>query len=833
MTEETKEVQFVDDDVTTIRNDIERVQRKPTMYISYMGTDAVGHLAKEAENNMIDEHDNPNSISKGQFSIFHDCGEQMTYFQDDGRGIPFEELENVCTILQSGSKMDRDNGSSAGENGVGLTAINALSEIFEITSTRNGLSRQLRFREGKLISDRTISIQDKTKHGLLVGFKPSKYFLNDTAVFPWEEFGEWNERIFFFTDPEIKLTYTIDNIPGKAAPIVKKFQNTTGIAGYIPKIFPEAKLLAKPVAFEEETKVVENNIIAVDDLGSPIRDNHGNVQMTSRERSMKLAVSFNYDPEGTSEKFMSYCNQIENIQGGFHQVAVKNAIVSYFTKTLRATAKKTDPDVTADDVMNGIYVVVSVNTDMNPKFESQTKHKLGNREFYEPIRKLCLNALTNYFKLQENQKTLKAISENIRINAKLRTDSTKARKKAKSSSSFMALKSNSLVEYTPANYINSPHRLKDGEKLELFIVEGSSAAGQARSARYNPNYQGVLATRGRPTNIWEMTATSIQSKNNMWDYIFNEVLGCGYGRHFNIDNLKYERIILGSDADVDGSHISGLFSCGIVKHAPELIEAGCVFRSVTPLYRLRLKRSKNAINPEAYIYTKTELYNRFERLVSTQLRLKFNEDDDKFISQVNMRRFLETNRDYYTTLDYIRTQYKIDLELIEYIISHPDFRNTISEIGSELVYDKTTDTISGPFNGEHRTIVLEKVLVEKLDYLRKILHIGNEDILYYYLYEKIGGEFHFAGRKSIGEIMENCQKFWPDLERRFKGLGEMSEDEIYDMMMNPKNRLLIQFTMLDAKRAMQTFDDLFMKSRRDVRKKWVSEAEVSIDDIDT
>lgn len=820
-----EKIQIIDDDVTTIRDDIEKVQRKPLMYISYAGADAVGHLSKEVENNCIDEYNNPRSVSKGQFNVFYDYPNDTVYFQDDGRGIAFEELENVCTILQSGSKMDRDYGNSAGENGVGLTVTNALSEFFEITSTREGKSKQLRFKEGKKISDKIVPVKNKSAHGLTVAFKPSKYFLGDTASFPYEEFADWNSRIFFFEDPEMKLTFTIDGLPGKAAPVVQVFQNKTGIGGYIPTIFPEAKLLPKPVVISTETKLVESGIVATDDSGAPI--------LIDKERTMKLEVSFNYDPESTTNTFMSYCNSIENIQGGYHQVAVKTALSSYFVKAAKETAKKTDPEVTADDVISGIYVVLSVSTDMNPGFESQTKHKLGNKAFYEPLRKLCMSALTEYFKYQENQKTLKVLLDNLRINAKLRTDSTKARKKAKGTTSFMQLKSNSIVDYTPANFINSPAKIKDGEKLELFIVEGNSAAGLVRAARYNADYQGVLATRGRPTNIWEMSAKDIFDKKDMWDWIFNEVLGCGYGRNFDESRLKYKRIVLGSDADVDGYHIFGLFLAGIIKHAPALVANGYVFRAVTPLYRLAsTKKKKKLIDPEDYLYFKADLFARFEKNVSSRIRLKFNESDDKFISQINMKRFLEVNRDYFQTLDELRINYQVDIDILEYMASHDDYMDTIQSIAPELVCNKKHHTITGPYNGKHQTIILDETVLDKLKYLSQVINVGNDGILYYCMYEKSRIDFEYVGRLSIGHIMTFCQKYWPDVRSRFKGLGEMTKDECYEMMMNPENRVMIQFTMNDAKRVVSRFDDLFSKSGAPIRKKLVATAEVSLDDID-
>ena len=227
------DIDIIDDDYTVIDNDIEKIQQKPTMYISYTGPEGVGHLAREITNNIIDEHLNPNTISDGKASIYHDYEENMTYFQDHGRGIAFDQLENMCTILQAGSKMNRDYGTTAGENGVGMTATNALSEIFEITSTRNGRAKFLQFKEGKKVVDRETDISDPNKHGLLVAFKPSKYFLSTTAKLPVEDFKNWLTKQSFFLPKDLEIEFTCDKLPGKEASIHKVFKNVDGVSGYI------------------------------------------------------------------------------------------------------------------------------------------------------------------------------------------------------------------------------------------------------------------------------------------------------------------------------------------------------------------------------------------------------------------------------------------------------------------------------------------------------------------------------------------------------------------------------------------------------------------------
>lgn len=819
------ESNIIDDEYTVIDNDIEKIQQKPTMYISFSGQDGVRHLAYEITNNIIDEHLNPNSISDGKASIYHDAEENMTYFQDHGRGIAFDQLENMCTILQAGSKMNRTNGDTAGENGVGMTATNALSEIFEITSTRNGEAKFLQFKEGKKVVDRIIKVDNPSKHGLLVAFKPSQYFLGKDAKLPVEEFMNWLQKMSFFMPKDLEIEFTCDKLPGKEASIHKIYKNSDGVSGYIQTMMPEANMMAKPVVLSESMPITEKDI--------PVRKDDGSIELISIERTISLEVAFNFNPKSQDPRFDAYCNNIENIQGGEHLNAVKSAITSFFVKEMNDAKRKNDSsEYTANDVLAGLCCVLNMSTDMSTRFESQTKHKLGNKLFYAPVRKLCLDSLKRFFKLPENKKVLTTILNYVKFNAKLREDITNKRKTVKTSGkTFLDAKFqlNCIANYVPANNISKGNSDK---RNEIFIVEGDSAGGNVRLARANPDIQAILALIGKCPNEYK---TSPSKLGSMFKEVFDEILGCGYGNHFNEDNLLYDKIVIDSDTDVDGDHICGLFLAAVITHAPQLILHGHVYRCVVPLYRLADKKkssNNDQIDKSLFLYHKSELFRIFERNVSKVVGLKFNKDGE-FISSDNMERFLSTNRDYYQVLDTMSRHYSLNKDIIEFIAVHPtDYKTRISELGEELSYSEKEECVSGIYKGEYYSIITDKTFMKKLKYLTNVIQVGNEGVYMYHMYERKGDDMKYCGYKSIGQIMEICQRFYPEIKSRYKGLGELNPQEMRDIAMNPENRVLIQFTVDDMDYALKTFDTLFLDKYRPVRKKMVQESSLTMDDID-
>jgi DNA gyrase subunit B len=830
---------IIDDKFTTIRNDIEKVQKAPTLYISYRGPEGVEHLAHEMVNNMVDEHRNPNTISDGIMDIFLDGETGMCYFKDHGRGINFDDLENAVTILQSGSKMDREfGGASGGEYGIGMTATAALSEIFEITSTRGGKSRFLKFRDGVKIQD-TITDADKKAHGLTVGFKGSKMFLGEDAYLPIDSFSNWLNHIIYTLDSSIQIRFHATDQDGNEI-YDKLFHNEdSNISGFITSVIGDiGYILPNHVLLSNSMDIIEQNV--------PVKVKHddGSVTFdtTDKERTLAIEFAFNYSPKAVEPQVYGFTNMIEQIDGGVHVNAFKNTLSQFLLEKAEETMRKTEnPNIITDDALTGLTAVVNLNTTMTTGFESQTKHKLGNKKFIAPLKKLYQESIEKHFDTTEGKKELKKLIEFVKLNAKIRTDAANKRKKVKTNQPTL-MDSKLIGNYTAANLINTPKdHLKI--KLELYLAEGDSAGGQLRKARFNPDYQGILNFTGKPDNFYNKARigrTTALPPSNVYAILLDKILGCGYGGHFNIENLIYDKIIFGFDADVDGNHMAGLTLSSIWSVAPELITDGHCYRVVTPLYKVAEsqaaanKMSKTDINPKDYLWTKNELFERFEQNALQYARIKFKESDD-FISDSNMRRFLYTNRDYYQVLDKLSSFETVPMELIEFIAANPKtFGKDIKKLDAELNYKD--GTISGCYKGEFTALTLSDNLMDQIKYLTNVIQVGNDGIYEYEFYDRRGAksEFNHVGRMTIGEIMQLCQKYSPYIVNRYKGLGEMSKYEMYKFAMNPNYRRLVRYTVSDVERFESILDDLFLMNTRGrrVRKELVQTSNLTLDDID-
>lgn len=841
-------MRIIDDDFTVITDDIEKIQKKSTVYISFTGAEGVQHLAQEITNNIIDEHNNPKTISDGTAYIVYDSEMEILSFEDHGRGIPFEELENICTIIQSGSKMDRVDGDSAGENGIGLTVTNALSSLFMITSTRGGKKRFLKFVDGKLVEDRTQET-NKDNHGLLVSFKPSKVFLGPDAVFPVERFKGWLAKLSYFMNPSLTIHFKVRQLDGKEDYTV--YENTEGIGGFLAYVDSKADLLGPSPVLTNSMQLTESDVpVRVTDKR---KKDYGQIVFQSFNRDLSVYLSLNYTSEDTDTKIWAFCNDIENIEGGVHQDAVASALGAVFLPLAKEALKKGETvEITQRDVLSGLRAVVCVNTNYSTKFTSQTKHKLGNKELYKPIRKLLVDSLSEFVKVLSNKKTASKIGEIVKTNAQIRLDVLEKKKRVKKSE-LSLLSSKLILGYDQANLVG---RNKNNEELEIYIVEGKSAGDLVRIARFNNDIQGVLATFGKPPNLYGKTSAEVKAdslkkikKSNgemggkdtakFFHVLADDILGCGYGDHFDESKLIYDKIILGSDADIDGQHIMGINVGNFVKHTPKLITSGHVYRVIAPLYKIIAPSGYlgKILNKHAYIYSKRDLYDLFEQEVAKHVSLRV-EGEEGLITPAQLRKYLQVNRNYYEILTTISERYKIDPDVIEFLVEHEeDFKKPgflEKNLDKELHYKESTNTINGCYRKRFTHLILDGIVKNSLDELQRIYKQGNSSIMRLHYYRRAGrvSENAYVGYMTIGKIMEDVQQYAMKIVTRFKGYGEMSAEEMQELVMNPDNRVLIRLTMNDAMVAKETFDTLFLKKSSDKKKLLLKSAHLDPEDID-
>lgn len=676
-------------------------------------------------------------------------------------------------------------------------------------------------------------------HGLTVGFKGSTLFLGEGAEFPLESFAEWLNHVIFTFDKDIKITLHATDKDGNEY-YNKVFQNTDGnVGGFINSVVGEiGYIIPEPILLSNNMSIVEHDV--------PVKISNGDgtisFETVDKDRTIDIEFAFNYSPNVIEPKVYGFTNMIEQISGGVHVNALKATLSMFlYDKTKESMRKSDSLAILQDDALTGLVAVVNLNTTMSTGFESQTKHRLGNKKFISPLKKLYQESIEKYFDTTEGKKNLKKLIDFVKLNAKIRTDAVNKRKKVKTSLPTL-MDSKLIGNYTAANLINVP---KDQLKvmLELYLAEGDSAGGQLRKARFNPDYQGILNFTGKPDNFYNKARvghTTVLPNGNVYAVLLDKILGCGYGGHFNIDNLIYDKIIFGFDADVDGNHMAGLTLSSIWAVAPELILQGHCYRVVTPLYKIAEsqavanKMDKKNIDPKDYLWNKTELFEKFEKNATKYSRIKFNKNDD-FISTSNMERFLYTNRDYYQVLDNISSFESVPMQLIEFIAANPKtFDKDIKKLDKELSFND--GTISGCYKGEFTALTLSNNLMEQIKYLTNVIKRGNDGIYQYEFYDRKGvnSDFNYVGKLTIGEIMQLCQKYSPYIVNRYKGLGEMSKYEMYKFAMNPMYRRLVRYTVSDVEKFESTLDDLFLKNNRGrmVRKELVQSSNLSLDDID-
>ena len=684
----------------------------------------------------------------------------------------------------------------------------------------------------------------------MVTFKPSAFLLGEDVSLPVEDFQDWLQKQSYFLDPTIKIKFTVDKLPGKSEAVTKVYHNTEGISGFLPYVSPDADFLNKPITLSNSMRKVEKGI--------PVfiteKDGSSRRELVDMTRDIKIEFSFNYTTADDQPRMYAFCNDIENIEGGVHQDAVLSALTSELLRIQKENQKKGDKvTVTQKDVLTGLRLVLNLRTDYSTKFEQQTKKKLGNEELSAPIRTLAKASLEEFFKLQENRKYVTKLCELLRENAKIRTENTEKRSKIKRETPSV-LNSKLIVGYNAANLVG---KNVNGEELELYIVEGESAGGLARQARYNNDIQGILATKGKPSNVYGTSSKQLAAENRPKTkkksdgtveekerlafvvVLLDKILQCGYGDHFDMSKLVYKKIIISSDADVDGEHIAGLYLADIYKHAPQLIEAGCVYRAVAPLYRIEQVMSRKKVDPknpdpDSYLYVKSELFTRMEEDASKKLMIRFD-GDDTCVSPANVRRFLFAHREYFKVLTALSGTYKINPDVIEHIVmNHDTFqkKGVMEKLDKELHYDKRKNSVSGCYKGVFCNLLLEPSVVKQIQTLVRIFEQADDGVGFYHLYEKNTRGTDYLGLLTIGQIMERAQRYAVRVVGRYKGIGEMTKYEMQKLVMNPDHRLLLRFTIQDVDATRLNFDHLFLEKFSDVRKELVKNADVSPEDID-
>lgn len=530
----------------TVLEGLDPVRKRPGMYIGGVGSSGLHHLVWEVLDNSIDEAMNGHA---SEIAVtLHKDGKSVTV-SDNGRGIPVDKhpklkksaLEVIFSTLHAGGKFGDNNYKTAGGlHGVGASVVNALSSKLVATVKRDGAQYQMEFKAGNAVGA-------LKKIGPARGSGTTVFFHPDPQIFPKTDFNAdlIRERleVASFLHRGVKVTFH-DEVSGKQY----SFQNKEGIADFLKKICEERK--AKPINATQFVHRKEN--------GSRI----------------ELALQWT---EATEEHVLSYVNGIPTGSGGTHENGLKAGLVKA-VRNFIDTHDLTPRGVTlsAEDIREGLVGVLSIFI-AEPQFQGQTKDRLNNPDVQALVDGAVRPALEQW--LNSNRTVAEQIVARVVLAAR-------AREASRSASAAISRKS------ATSSRLTLPGKLSDcsssnRDESELFIVEGDSAGGSAKQGR-DRNHQAVLPLRGKVLNTESASLAKVLENKELADLVV--ALGCGAGKEFDLDRLRYQRVVLLADADSDGHHITTLLLTFFYRHLPELIRQGRVFVAIPPLYRVDIAK---------------------------------------------------------------------------------------------------------------------------------------------------------------------------------------------------------------------------------------------------
>ncbi|RKZ20988.1 DNA topoisomerase (ATP-hydrolyzing) subunit B [bacterium] len=534
---------------------LEGVRKRPAMYIGDTSTRGLHHLVFEVVDNSIDEA--MAGYCKNIEVVINRDGSVTV--EDDGRGIPVDEhpvykkpaLEIVMTTLHAGGKFDdKAYPIAGGLHGVGVSVVNALSEFLVVEVKRDGKIWRQRFERGEKKSELEV-VGEADGTGTRITFMPDPEIFEKTN-FSFELLAQRLKELAFL-NPGLRIKIR-DERKNKE----RTFYYEGGIVEFVKHLDREREPLHPPIYIKGE------------------RD-------TTR---VEVALQYN---NSYFENILTFANNIHTIEGGTHLIGFKSAL----TKTINEYAKKynlikeKDLTITGDDTREGLTAVISVKV-KRPQFEGQTKTKLGNSEVKGIVESIVADGLMRF--LEENKEHAQKIIEKVKLAARSRIAAKKAKEITRRKS---FLESDAL----PGKLADCT--IEDPEKAELFIVEGDSAGGSAKQGR-DRTFQAILPIRGKILNVEKAQFNKVLSNDPIKTII--AALGTGIGRDdFDADKVRYHKIIIMTDADVDGSHIRTLLLTFFYRYAKELIERGYVYIAQPPLYGI--KKGKE----EYYAYSDEEL----------------------------------------------------------------------------------------------------------------------------------------------------------------------------------------------------------------------------------
>lgn len=787
---------------------LEAVRNTPGMYIGNTGTEGLHQLVWEVVDNAVDEA-LAGYCSNIWVTIHLDSSVTI---EDDGRGIPTEihpteripAAEVVMTMLHAGGKFDSDTYKvSGGLHGVGVSVVNALSEVLKLEIRRGGQVCRQTYRRGK--KDSELDVVGTTKrNGTKITFKA------DSEIFGDQELGyevvSARLRELAFLNRGLRITFEDER--SQKQPTVFEYEG--GIVSFVEHLNRAKKTVETPIHIfgEKDSSVVE------------------------------CAIQYN---DGYSETVFSYCNNINTFEGGTHLSGFRAAL----TRTVNqyANAKgllkngKTQLSISGDDLREGLTAVLSVRM-LNPQFDSQTKSKLGNMDIKGIVEQLVNEKLSEY--LEENPQTAKWIINKALEASRAREAARKARELTRRKS---ALESSAL----PGKLADCQE--KDPTVAELFIVEGESAGGSAKQGR-DRRTQAVLPLKGKILNVEKARFDKIIQSQEIRTLI--TALGTGIGEEdFDISKIRYHKVIIMTDADVDGSHIRTLLLTFFFRWMVDVINRGYLYFAQPPLFKVKTGRQQIYVKDESSL-DDIILRNGLEKV-------RIRKKDGEFIegtvliniikNLLRMEKILDLyerkNMEKVILKAFIREGLNVgslgDRNIAEDLMgrvrrrietAYPEILPVEMDTEKDEEESKYYFDVKSRRNGLIRHTVIDFDLTESPSF-DEIVSISNR--------VKSVGEPPFVmemGDKTIEvpslsslveSIMENGRKNMQF--QRYKGLGEMNAEQLWETTMNPENRKILQVMVADAVKANEIFSTL-MGDQVEPRREFIEKNALNVVNLD-
>ena len=796
-------------DATTIQvlEGLEAVRKRPAMYIGDTGKRGLHHLVYEVVDNSIDE------VMGGyadKIDVIIHADDSVTV-RDNGRGIPVDihdklkkpAVEVVMTTLHAGGKFDhRVYKVSGGLHGVGVSVVNALSEWLEVEVKRDGSIYHQEYRSGGKEITKLKTLGKTKTTGTSVTFKPDETIFNEVNIFSYDILSA-RLRELAFLNKGVKITLA-DERDDKSA----EFFYKGGIVSFVEHMNKNKNPLHKKIVFLEK----ENDDVI-----------------------LEVALQYN---DSYSENIYSFVNNINTIEGGTHLTGFKSALTRTIKNYGKARGILKGEGMSGDDVREGLTAVVSVKIP-NPQFEGQTKTKLGNSEV-EGIVEAAVNELLGTF-FEENPAIAGAISKKAVTAARAREAAKKARDLTRRKG---ALDSGSL----PGKLADCSER--DAALTELYVVEGDSAGGSAKQGR-DRRFQAILPLKGKILNVEKARVNQMLNNEEIKTII--TALGAGIGDEFNVERLRYGKIILMCDADVDGSHIRTLLLTFFFRQMKDLIEKEHVYIAQPTLYRV--KRGKK----EQYINTEKEMKDFLIEQGTEDIKVtltsekkdltakKFRDLLDLLVRLEKLTSAIERRGVKFSTYLKLRDEktqklpaYRVlaDGEY-KYLYSDDELAAMRTSQGKEAEIEIEEDENEGTEDRGQKIAVQEFYEAREIEKITKEILKEGLDIADYEKEAPKEGDKYGRDKEKKGKqdkpllVINGSQEVFSLHEllrivlkegekgmtiQRYKGLGEMNPEQLWETTMDPERRTLQKVTVEDATAADEMFTVLMggnVESRRD------------------